>query len=349
VGSVTAAGGTPHLVLDGLDAAYGGSLVVEDLTLEVARGELVALLGPSGCGKTTTLRMVAGFVTPRAGHILLDGKDLIRVPVHRRQIGVVFQSYALFPHLTVLENAAFGLRMRQQKRPERRQRAMAVLEMVGLAALAERYPAQLSGGQQQRVALARALVIEPSVLLLDEPLSNLDANLRGEMRGEIRDLQQRLKITTLFVTHDQQEALAMSDRVAAMSQGHLVEVGTPEALSTTPRHAFTAGFLGNRTVIEGRSEGGRFIAQGLVCDGAPDDARKLVLRAARLRLDAMPEGPLQVAGRVTATAFIGDAYETDVETPAGRIRVLVPAETPPPAAGAPCHIHALPGSTSFIA
>ena len=230
----------PFLVLDGLSAAYGGALAVDAVTLEVGRGELVALLGPSGCGKTTTLRMVAGFVELVAGRVLIGGEDVTRMPAHKRQMGVVFQSYALFPHLTVIENVAFGLRMRAVPAAQRRQKAGQTLELVALSHLGERYPSQLSGGQQQRVALARALVIEPRVLLLDEPLSNLDAHLRAEMRSEIRSLQQRLSITTLFVTHDQDEALAMSDRVGVMNQGRLVEVGSPMALCDEPAEAFTA-------------------------------------------------------------------------------------------------------------
>ena len=337
----------PHLILDGLTALYGPTRAVDGLTLEVARGELVALLGPSGCGKTTTLRMVAGFVPPAVGRIVLGERDVTEIPVHRRNIGVVFQSYALFPHLTARENVAFGLRMRHVPGPERRARADAALDMVGLAGLADRYPGQLSGGQQQRVALARALVIEPAILLLDEPLSNLDANLRAEMRGEIRSLQQRLAITTLFVTHDQQEALAMSDRIAVMDGGRLVEVGTPEALSEHPRAVFTASFLGARTLVEGRARGGVFMAPGLACDGAPDDAVILVLRAARLRLNG-EGGPLRATGTIVSRAFLGDAFETDVMTGAGRIRILVPSEAPPPAIGATCTITALTGAVSFI-
>ena len=337
-----------HLVLDGLSASYGATRAVETLTLEVRRGELVALLGPSGCGKTTTLRMVAGFVEPSEGRILLGGVDLTRVPAHRRNMGVVFQSYALFPHLTTIENVAFGLRMRGLGAADRRERAGRVLEMVELSALADRYPGQLSGGQQQRVALARALVIEPAVLLLDEPLSNLDANLRGEMRSEIRALQRRLDITTLFVTHDQGEALAMSDRIGVMQNGRLVEVGAPADLCDRPAHAFTASFLGARTVIPGRAEGGIFLAPGLTCRDAPERASALVLRAARLRLVEAASGPLDLSGTLVASAYLGDVFESDVETASGPVRVLTPSETPPPPAGSGCHVEALPGAVSFI-
>jgi putative spermidine/putrescine transport system ATP-binding protein len=338
----------PHLTLDNLSARFGDTLAVDQVTLEVGRGELVALLGPSGCGKTTTLRMVAGFVPPSSGRIVLAGQELTRLPAHRRNMGVVFQSYALFPHLSVLDNVAFGLRMRGFGTAERRARAAAALEMVALGHLATRYPSELSGGQQQRVALARALVIEPDVLLLDEPLSNLDAHLRAEMRHEIRSLQKRLAITTLFVTHDQEEALAMSDRIAVMSAGKLVEVGTPQALCDAPRHPFTAGFLGARTVIAGATVDGVFAASGLSCAGAPPRAAAIVLRAARLTLSPSPEDPLDLAGVVGAATYLGDAWELDVDTAAGRVRVISPSDAPPPPIGAACRIGAGPGGVSFI-
>jgi putative spermidine/putrescine transport system ATP-binding protein len=220
--------------------------------------------------------------------------------------------------------------------------------MVALSHLANRYPSQLSGGQQQRVALARALVIEPDVLLLDEPLSNLDAHLRVEMRGEIRRLQQRLAITTLFVTHDQEEALAMSDRIAVMQQGKLIEVGTPQALCDHPQEAFTASFLGARTVLAGHSNNGVFEAPGLGCADAPAGAKAIILRAARLRLSEAPAGPLKLGGVVASAIYLGDLYEVEVETPAGLVRVLTPSDTPPPPIGTACHIRALAGGCSFL-
>jgi putative spermidine/putrescine transport system ATP-binding protein len=338
----------PFLVLDGLTAVYGAAKAVDAVSLSVARGELLALLGPSGCGKTTTLRMIAGFVPPSAGTVRVNGADITGAPAHRRGMGVVFQSYALFPHLTVLDNVAFGLRMRGLPAGDRRTKAGAALEMVALSHLAGRYPHQLSGGQQQRVALARALVVEPDVLLLDEPLSNLDAHLRAEMRTEIRRLQQRLSITTVFVTHDQEEALAMSDRVAVMDRGRLVEVGTPAALCDHPADAFTAGFLGARTVIAGASEAGQFHAPGLVCADAPAHARAIVLRAARLRLGESTTGALQLGGTVQSSTYLGDLIELDVATGAGTIRVVLPSDAPPPPVGALRRINALPGGVSFI-
>ena len=337
----------PYLTLDGLSALYGDTKAVDNLTLEIAKGELVSLLGPSGCGKTTTLRMIAGFVPPSDGRIMLGGADITRKPVHKRNIGVVFQSYALFPHLTALDNIGFGLRMRHLATSQVRERAAAALDLVGLKGYADRYPGQLSGGQQQRIALARALVIEPDVLLLDEPLSNLDAHLRGEMRVEIRALQQRLAITTIFVTHDQQEALAMSDRIAVMSKGVMVEIGTPHALCDAPRSPFTASFLGARTVVEGATENGVFRAPGIECRDAPERARRLVLRAARLRFSG-EAGPLGLSGTVMTTAFLGDTFEADVATAAGTVRVIVPSDLPPPGVGSSCTLQALPGGVSFI-
>ena len=339
---------TPFLVLDGLSAVYGATKAVDAVSLSVTRGELLALLGPSGCGKTTTLRMIAGFVPPSAGTVHVNGADITRAPSHKRGMGVVFQSYALFPHLTVLDNVAFGLRMRGLSAADRRAKAGSALEMVALSQLSGRYPHQLSGGQQQRVALARALVVEPDVLLLDEPLSNLDAHLRAEMRTEIRHLQQRLSITTVFVTHDQEEALAMSDRVAVMDKGRLVEVGTPATLCDHPADAFTAGFLGARTVVSGATEAGCFLAPGLVCADAPRGARAIVLRAARLRLGKSRSGRLDLAGKVHSSTYLGDTFELDVATGAGTIRVVLPSDTPPPPVGTPCRIHALPGGVSFI-
>jgi putative spermidine/putrescine transport system ATP-binding protein len=336
-----------YLTLDNVTATYGDQTAVDGLTIEVPKGELLSLLGPSGCGKTTTLRMIAGFIQPTGGRVILNNDDITRKPVHARNIGVVFQSYALFPHLTALDNVGFGLRMRHVDKAKCRERAEAALETVGLSPYRDRYPGQLSGGQQQRVALARALVIEPDVLLLDEPLSNLDAHLRAEMRTEIRSLQQRLGITTVFVTHDQQEALAMSDRVAVMSKGLIAEIGTPAQLCDKPRSAFTASFLGARTVIKGRSSNGVFEAPGLSCAGAPDGATSLVLRASRLRISSEP-GPLTLTGTLVNAAYLGDTWEADIQSASGTVRVIVPSDLPPPPLGTACSIQAQPGGATFI-
>ncbi|MET3924198.1 ABC transporter ATP-binding protein [Devosia sp. 2618] len=341
------AGSPAYLELDNLVASYGGVTAAKDVSLKIKKGELVALLGPSGCGKTTTLRMIAGFVKPASGRVVVNSREITRTPPHQRNIGIVFQSYALFPHLTVLENVAFGLRMRSVPKQQRNERAKAALDLVSLGQFGDRYPANLSGGQQQRVALARALVIEPDVLLLDEPLSNLDALLRAEMRTEIRTLQQRLSITTVFVTHDQEEAMAMADRVVVMNKGSIVEVGEPRALSDNPRSAFTASFLGERTVLSGQTKAGVFEGVEFQWPDVPEGTSALVLRASRLRFDAAA-GPLILSGQVSSSSFLGDVVETDVTTPAGRVRVVTPSDLKVPGVGERCSLHVLPGGVAFI-
>ncbi len=242
----------PYLRFDHVRRSFDGIVdVVHDLTLDVARGEFLSLLGPSGSGKTTTLMMLAGFERPDGGEILLDGAPITRLPPHRRNIGVVFQSYALFPHMTVAENVAFPLQVRGATRAQQRERVARALDMVRLSDLADRMPVQLSGGQQQRVALARALVFEPRLVLLDEPLGALDRALREEMQAEIRHLHAALGVTMVYVTHDQAEALRLSDRIAVMAGGTLRQVGTPAALYETPHDAFVAGFLGESNFLPG--------------------------------------------------------------------------------------------------
>ena len=242
----------PFLRFDHVRRSFDGRVdVVHDLTLDVARGEFLTLLGPSGSGKTTTLMMLAGFERPDGGEILLDGAPITLLPPHRRNIGVVFQSYALFPHMTVAENIAFPLQVRGATRTQQRERVRRALDMVRLSDLADRMPSQLSGGQQQRVALARALVFEPRLVLLDEPLGALDRALREEMQAEIRHLHAALGVTMVYVTHDQAEALRLSDRIAVMAGGTLRQVGTPAALYETPHDAFVAGFLGESNFLPG--------------------------------------------------------------------------------------------------
>src|SRR5580693_226937 len=240
---MTGARGT-SVLLQNLSRAFGTTRALDGLSIEMAPGELVALLGPSGCGKTTALRIVAGFETADTGAVLVDGKDISSVPAARRDMGMVFQSYSLFPNMSALDNVGFGLRMRKIGPADRRKRAGELLDMVGLADQAKQYPHQLSGGQQQRVALARALAIEPRALLLDEPLSALDAKVRLQLREQIRTLQQRLGTTTLFVTHDQEEALSMSDRVGVMRAGRLEQLAEPAELYSRPATAFVAEFVG---------------------------------------------------------------------------------------------------------
>ncbi|PHK95309.1 Fe3+/spermidine/putrescine ABC transporter ATP-binding protein [Pseudoroseomonas rhizosphaerae] len=316
------------LVLEALSKRYGSSTAVERVDLEVAQGEMVALLGPSGCGKTTTLRMVAGFIPPSGGRVLIGGQDVTRAPPYARDTGMVFQSYALFPHMSVAQNVAFGLEMRKVGRAERDERVMEALRLVRLDHLADRLPRQLSGGQQQRVALARALVVNPAVFLLDEPLSNLDAKLRGEVRMEIRALQQRLGLTTLIVTHDQEEALTMADRLVVMERGRVRQVGTAEELYEHPADPFVAGFVGRCNLVSGRLEGGGFRAESgalLRCDstGAPADAALLALRPERIRLDPDPAGE----ARITAVTYLGAQTEYHVEQRGTTLLVTRP--TPP--------------------
>jgi putative spermidine/putrescine transport system ATP-binding protein len=253
--------------LTGLRRRFGATQALDGFTLTLQPGELVALLGPSGCGKTTALRVLAGFETLDSGRILVDGVDQSRIPAQRRDMGMVFQSYSLFPNMTALDNVAFGLRMRKVGSQARRTRAMEQLDLVGLATEAAKYPHQMSGGQQQRVALARALAIEPRVLLLDEPLSALDAKVRVQLREQIRVLQTRLKITTLFVTHDQEEALSMADRVCVMRAGQIEQVDTPSTLYSAPATPFVAEFVGTMNRIPGViTDDGRVSILGSVVD-----------------------------------------------------------------------------------
>jgi putative spermidine/putrescine transport system ATP-binding protein len=252
----TAASGVgAPVVMQALSRSFGAVHALAGLSLDIAPGELVALLGPSGCGKTTALRIVAGFEYADSGSVTVDGKDISPVPAAKRDMGMVFQSYSLFPNMTALENVGFGLRMRKQRAGDRNKSAFALLDMVGLSAQARQYPHQLSGGQQQRVALARALAIQPRVLLLDEPLSALDAKVRLQLREQIRTLQQRLGTTTLFVTHDQEEALSMADRVGVMKDGRLEQVATPSELYSTPATAFVAEFVGTMNRVPGQYQG----------------------------------------------------------------------------------------------
>jgi putative spermidine/putrescine transport system ATP-binding protein len=245
-----------RLELHHLVKRYGATYAVHDLSLDVADGELICLLGPSGCGKTTTLRMIGGFITPDGGDIRIDDTSIVKQPPERRPTGMVFQRYTLWPHMDIWHNVAFGLQLRHRPRNEVDRAVKDALELVGLPGIEKRYPAQLSGGQQQRVALARALVLEPRILLLDEPLSNLDAQLRVRMREEITGIQRRVGITTVFVTHDQEEALSISDRIAVMNEGLLQQIATPSELYARPATRFVATFIGTMNLLDGRVEGG---------------------------------------------------------------------------------------------
>lgn len=309
------------LSIRSLRKQYGPTRSVDDLDLGIAKGELVALLGPSGCGKTTTLRMIAGLTPATSGHILVDGRDVTSVPPHRRDMGLVFQSYALFPHLTVAQNVAFGLEMRKFARDEIRARVSAALGMVHLSGRETRKPLQLSGGQQQRVALARALVIQPSILLLDEPLSNLDAKLRDEMRNEIRDIQTRLGITAVFVTHDQIEALAMCDKVAVMNAGRLEQIGTPEDVYERPATPFVASFVGriNKLPVTGRGDGTISFRDHIFrTTHKSAQAELMMVRPHRIaigaRSGAAPTPDMNgIEGRIARITYVGDLLQYDVD------------------------------------
>ncbi|MER8007902.1 ABC transporter ATP-binding protein [Streptomyces sp. NPDC094149] len=289
----------------GLRREFGATVALDGLDLSVRPGEFLALLGPSGCGKTTALRMLAGFEHPDAGEVLVDGKDVTDVPAHRRDAGMVFQSYSLFPHLNALDNVAFGLRMRKVGTAERRSRAAELLELIGLADKGDRFPHQLSGGQQQRIALARALALRPRVLLLDEPLSALDAKVRLTLREEIRRLQQELGITTLFVTHDQEEALSIADRVAVMHAGRLEQCAEPAELYGRPATAFVAEFVGTMSRIPGHLDAGTVEVLGmrLPAEGTLPQVSEVdvLVRPEAVRVEADATG----GATVIATAFLG--------------------------------------------
>jgi putative spermidine/putrescine transport system ATP-binding protein len=309
--------GEAHLQLTHLEKRYGDFLAVEDLSVSVRRGELIALLGPSGCGKTTTLRMIAGLASATSGAIRVDGREIQTLPAHARDMGLVFQSYALFPHMTVERNVAFGLEMRRNSKDQIAGRVAKALELVQLGHLAQRRPRELSGGQQQRVALARALVIEPSILLLDEPLSNLDAKLRDQMRVEIRDIQQRLGITTVLVTHDQVEALSMCDRIAVMDKGRLAQIGTPQDIYERPATPFVAEFVGRINKLPGRATSANEITVGdrrfgTAGNGAANGAVTAMIRPHRIEI--VPRGtPADdrnaAEGVITRATYVGDILE----------------------------------------
>lgn len=299
--------------------------ILENLNLNVKKGELVSLLGPSGCGKTTTLRVVAGFIEPTAGKFLLEDKDYTNIPVHERNFGLVFQSYALFPHLTVEENVAFGLNMKKIPKDEIKVKVAKILETVDMSHLAKRYPKELSGGQRQRVAIARALVIEPSLLLLDEPLSNLDAKLRLKMRVEIRKLQQKLGITTLFVTHDQEECFSISDRVAVLNKGVIEQFDTPENIYSNPATEFVARFVGFENFINLKKVSDNTYVNESGAEFKVDRDKDKTQVKATIRPDDIKivdeELENTIEGTIEIRTFLGKAYQYDVKTSMGSIIV----------------------------
>ena len=315
--------------LRNLTRAFGATKALDGMSLDIAPGELIALLGPSGCGKTTALRIVAGFEYADSGEVLVDGRDVSGVPAAKRDMGMVFQSYSLFPNMNALDNVGFGLRMRKTAAAQRRRKAAEVLDMVGLSAQAGQYPHQLSGGQQQRVALARALAIEPHVLLLDEPLSALDAKVRLQLREQIRTLQQRLGTTTIFVTHDQEEALSMADRVGVMRDGRLEQVADPSELYTRPATAFVAEFVGTMNRLPGELAGpGTVTVLGTSCavieDSPTSGPVDVLVRPEGLTVAAASGGNGIVSGRTFLGAVTRLAVLLSGDT---EVRVDVPSAT----------------------
>ncbi len=351
----------PVLALEGVSASYGQVAAVRDLSLVLYPGEFVSLLGPSGCGKTTTLQLVAGFVRPDAGRVRLAGEDITDAPTYRRDLGVVFQSYALFPHMTVAANVGFGLRMRGVGTEETRRRVAGALALVRLSGYERHRPSQLSGGQQQRVALARALVVEPRVLLLDEPLAALDRQLRDKMRAELKEIQSRVGVTTLFVTHDQEEALALSDRIAVMSGGRLVQLGPPREVYDRPAARFVAEFIGATSRLPGRvlGAGPAGLAIALDCGtevtvspaaclrpAPPGSGERVDLlvrpeRASLARSDGDGQRPL-LRGTAVGVAFLGATSQLIVSLACGSRLIL--AVDPRAAVGLPA-----PGSAVTVA
>ncbi len=299
--------------------------ILENLNLKIKEGELVSLLGPSGCGKTTTLRVVAGFIEPTSGKFMLGDEDYTNIPVHNRNFGLVFQSYALFPHLTVYENVAFGLKMKKVQKDEIDKKVNEMLEVVDMSHLAKRYPKELSGGQRQRVAIARALVIEPKLLLLDEPLSNLDAKLRLKMRVEIRKLQQKLGITTLFVTHDQEECFSISDKVAVLNKGVIEQFDTPENIYSNPSTEFVARFVGFENFIElTKQSNDTYTSESglkfIVKTNKEKDKVKATIRPDNIKIVDKDLGNT-IEGVVEIRTFLGKEYQYDVKTELGNLIV----------------------------
>ena len=327
--------------LKGLRKEFGRVTAVEEMDLAVEEGHLVTLLGPSGCGKTTILRMIAGLETPTGGDIFIKGRRVNDTPIHKRNLGMIFQNYALFPHKTIFDNVAFGLKYRQAGKEEMKEKVTRALEMVRLPGVENRKPAQLSGGQQQRIALARAIVIEPDVLLMDEPLSALDENLREEMRREIDNLQMKLGLTTIFVTHDQREALSMSNRIVVMKDGRKQQVGTPQEVYNQPANRFVADFLGHSnfypakvgalegSLVKARLWGGREMLVNHPGDWRPGQEVDLVIRAQKFRIQAKGEaGPGDEVnvfyGRIKERSYMGGevSYFVDLEESGDELHVI---------------------------
>jgi iron(III) transport system ATP-binding protein len=345
------------VVFDHVSKVYpgGATPAVDAVAFEIAAGSLVTLLGPSGCGKTTTLRLIAGLEMPTSGRILIGGADVTRLPATDRDVAMVFQSYALFPHMTVIENVSYGLRFSGFDRRETAARAADGIALVGLTGLEARFPSELSGGQQQRVAVARALVLEPQVLLFDEPLSNLDARLRRRVRDEIRELQQKLGLTVAYVTHDQEEALAVSDRIIVMDRAVIAQQGTPRELYDAPATAFVADFIGEANIlpceivsVAGATAEVRTgpVSLSRPCRGLPPGPARFAVRPNRLEIvpDARPN---TLPGVVTKTTYAGSHTEIAVETEVGPVFLVSPHTARPPGRDTRVHV-AFPPSGAIL-
>ncbi|WFU62617.1 ABC transporter ATP-binding protein [Bradyrhizobium brasilense] len=334
---------TGGIALHNLQKRYGSAIAVDDVSLSVSPGEFISLLGPSGSGKTTTLMMIAGFELPDSGQVLLDEKDITRLPPHRRELGVIFQNYALFPHMTVAENVAYPLRMRRLAKAEIESRVRRILDQVHLSVLASRYPHQMSGGQQQRVAIARALVFDPPVLLLDEPLGALDKKLREHLRNEIKTLHREVGKTMIYVTHDQDEALAMSDRVAVMHEGRIRQISAPKDIYRRPADLFVAGFVGEVNLVPVKLKSGMVHGPGGENLPAPawhdaDRDATLCVRPEHLHLETSPAG-FGIRGRISGMTFVGDATILEFRSETGLqllSKVLNVSAKTIPEVGDPC-------------
>jgi putative spermidine/putrescine transport system ATP-binding protein len=324
------------LSLSNLEKTFGANRVVRDFTLDIREGEFVSLLGPSGCGKTTVLRMISGFEVPSAGTIRIGGSDVTALRPNQRDIGMVFQAYALFPNLTVADNIGFGMKIKGMPAADRQARVAEMLRLIGLPDLGGRYPFQLSGGQQQRVALARALAVQPKVLLLDEPLSALDAKIRVSLRTEIREIQRRLGITTIFVTHDQEEALSMSDRVVVMYGGIAEQVGTPFEVYNKPATAFVAGFVGTLNTLQATAAGGRVTLGEAVLDlPAPDGPVTLALRPEAVALGRAQGREVVLPAVIEDVHFMGSVIRVRARAAGSLVAMdtFNRPDSPPPAVG----------------